>query len=95
MLSLPIDPVLAASYGGFGKAPSAVLDPKTAQINKELAASEDFKAGLKGLSDLKAVVTGLQSDLVSNELDSCNNPESYECLCSCRRKILRWICYQK
>lgn len=65
MLTFPMDPVVAASYGGFGKAPSAVLDPKSAQINKELVSSEDFKSGLKGLNELKSVVSGLQSDLVS------------------------------
>jgi hypothetical protein len=56
--------VNAASYGGFGRGGSAVLDPASSVVDAELAKSDTFKAGLKELNDLKAVVTGLEAALV-------------------------------
>lgn len=58
-------PVNAANYGGFGSTYSAVVDPKTAVLNDETIKSDDFKAGLSGLSQLRSVLNDLIASLVS------------------------------
>lgn len=80
-----MDVANAASYGGFGRGGSAVLDPKTAVVDQELAKSDDFKAGLKGVAELKDVVTSIEAALVSRQILFCGY---YLMMCKCRVKTL-------
>jgi hypothetical protein len=59
-------PVIAANYGGFGSSYSAVVAPKDAVIDSDLANSDDFKKGQEGLAKTLDKIKSIRSDFTAN-----------------------------
>lgn len=79
---------VAATYGGFGATPTAVIDPKDAEVDYEVLKSKDVQNAIQKIEGYKTTVTkmlaGLESDSQINiqptilrELDFVNLRDSF------------------
>lgn len=56
----------AAKYGGFGRGSPEVLDPKTAEVDKDILGSEPVQKSLDGVKGYLSSVKSMQSALASD-----------------------------
>ena len=62
-LSISSTPVMAASYGSFGKGATAVIDPTTAVV---VGVTDDVKSGSSSITKYIDTVKSIRSDLSKN-----------------------------
>jgi hypothetical protein len=60
-------PATAASYGSFGASPTAVIDPKDAEVDYEVLGSKQVQGAIQKIQGYQSTVTKMISSLEADE----------------------------